>query len=129
MDTDSVFIEASFTLGRTSGGCQLAPEGARMFRRVLDLTVAAGLANTPELWESKETGREYVLGVVARIGEEAARLAGETREITAEIVREAANRIIERERERFKIPAPDRAGLVVSKFCFAYLLSDLYGER
>lgn len=128
MDTDSVFIEASFMLGRSAGGCQLSSGAARMFGRILELTLAAGLANTPDLWESQETGRDYVLGVVARIGEEAARLAGKDREITDDILRQASNRIIDRERERFGLPLPDR-NMVVSKFCFAYVLSDLYGER
>lgn len=128
MDTDSVFIEASFTLGRSAGGCQLSSEAARMFGRILDLTVAAGLANSPDLWESRETGRDYVLGVVARIGEEAASLAGKNREITPDVIQKAASRIIDRERERFNIPAPDR-NAIVSKFCFAYVLSDLFGER
>ncbi|HEX6617080.1 MAG TPA: hypothetical protein VF046_12325 [Gemmatimonadales bacterium] len=128
MDTDSVFVEASFTLGRSAGGCQLSSDAARMFGRILQLTLAAGIANTPDLWESRETGRDYVLGVVARIGEEAARLAGKDREITADIIREASNRIIDRERERFGLPRPDQSA-ILSKFCFAYVLSDLFGER
>jgi hypothetical protein len=128
MDTDGAFIEASYTLGRSSGGCQLSSDAARMFGRILQLTLAAGLANSPDLWESKETGRDYVLGVVARIGEEAARLAGKNREITADMLRAASNRIIDRERERFGLPEPDRSA-ILSKFCFAYVLSDIFEER
>ena len=127
MDTDSVFIEASFMLGRSSGGCQLNSDAARMFGRVLELTLAAGLATTDDLWASREKGRDYVLGVVARIGEEAARLAGKDREITADIIREASNRIIDRERERLGMPRADRS-IILSKFCFAYVLSDLFEE-
>lgn len=130
MDTDSVFIEAAFMLGRHSGECNLTPEGALMFRRVLDLTVRPGLANTPELWESPESGRSYVLGVIARIAGEAAQLAGKGNELTAGVVRQAANRVIEEQRERFGMPIPDLSQeMVVSKFCFAYVLSDLFGER
>ena len=129
MDTESVFIEAAFMLGRHSGGCDLAPEGARMFARILDLTVRAGIADDPHVWESRETGRTYVLGVVARIGKEAARLAGKGNEITAEVIRQASNAVIDEERQRFGLPAIDLAGAVLSKFCFAYVLSGLFGER
>ena len=129
MDTDSVFIEAAFMLGRHSGDSELTPEGARMFARILDLTVRAGLANKPDLWESREAGRTYVLGVVGRIAKEAARMAGKGNEITADVIRRGANRIIEQERERFGMPIPDLSGAVQSQFCFCYVLSDLFGER
>jgi hypothetical protein len=128
MNTDSVFIEAAFALGRHSGSCELTEDGAAMFARILDLTVRAGIANTPDLWASRETGRTYLLGVVARIAEEAERLAGKGNEITADVIRQASNRLIDEQRERLGMPAPDRAA-VVSKFCFAYVLSDLFEER
>lgn len=128
MNTDSVFIEAAFALGRHSGTCDLTADGAAMFARILDLTVRAGIANTPDLWESPEYGRAYLLGVVAQVAEEAARGAGKGNEITADIIRQASNRIVGQERERLGMPAPDRSA-IVSKFCFAYALSDLFGER
>jgi hypothetical protein len=129
VDSDSVFIEASFMLARHSGDCDLTPEAAAMFARILNLTLRAGLANSPDLWESRETGRTYVLGVVARIGEEAARLAGKGGDISAEVIRQAANRIIAEQRERFGLTASRPGEQVMSKFCFAYVLSDLFGER
>lgn len=129
MDTDSVFIEAAFALGRHSGTCELTADGAVMFSRILDLTVRAGIANTPDLWESPEYGRSYLLGVVALVAAEAERMAGKGNEITAEIIRQASNRIIDAERERLGMPAPDRTSAIVSKFCFAYVLSDLSGAR
>jgi hypothetical protein len=129
MNTDSVFIEAAFALGRHSGTCDLTSDGAVMFSRILDLTVRAGMANTPDLWESPEFGRTYLLRVVRHVAEEAERMAGKGNEITADIIRQASNRIIDQERERLGMPAPDRTSAIMSKFCFAYVLSDLFGER
>lgn len=126
MDTDSVLIEASFALGRHSGKCNLTPDGARMFSRLLDLTVRAGIAETPDAWESQETGRTYVLGVVAEIAKLAAQAAGPSHELTGEVVRRAANQVIDRERKRFGIPRRDPGEFVRSKFCFCYVLTDLF---
>jgi len=125
MDTDSALIEAAFTFGKHCGKCQLTPDGARMFARVFDLTVRAGIANSPKLWESRD-GRAYILGAMAQIGKGAARLAGRGQEITADIFQQAANRVIDDQRERLGMPRPDPVGRVLSKFCFAFVYSDLY---
>jgi len=126
MDTDSVLIEASFALGRHAGKCSLTPDGARMFSRLLDLTVRAGIAETPDAWESPDTGRNYVLGVVAQIAEQAASAAGPSHELTAEIVRQAANQVIDKQRKSLGIPRPDPTQRVLSTFCFCYLLNNLF---
>jgi hypothetical protein len=44
MDADSAIIEAAFTLGKYAGTANLTPDGARMFARLLDLTVRPGIA-------------------------------------------------------------------------------------
>jgi hypothetical protein len=126
MDFDSVLIEASFALGKHSGKCNLTPDGAAMFSRLLDLTVRAGMASTPDLWESPETGRAYLLGVVAEIAQLAAKTAGAGHDLTGEILRRAANDLIERERRRFGLPRLDPSEFVLSKFCFCYVLTDLF---
>ncbi len=126
MITDSVLVEAAYTLGKHSGNCNLAPDGAAMFSRVFDLTVRAGIADSPDQWASKKFGRSYVLEAVAQMGRTAAELAGQGGEITEAIMRRAANTVVDQERERQRIPRPDRQGIVVSKFCFCYVISGLF---
>jgi len=126
MHTDSVLIEAAYMLGKHSGSCSLTPDGARMFSRVFDLTIRAGIANSPNQWSSRKAGRAYALKVVARMGQAAAKLAGRGRDITAEIMQSAANSVIDSERQRFGLPLPDPRQQVLSKFCFCFVLSDIF---
>jgi hypothetical protein len=126
MITDSVLVEAAYTLGKHSGNCNLAPDGAAMFSRVFDLTVRAGIAVSPDQWASKKAGRSYVLEAVARMGQTAAELAGRGGDITEAIMRRAANTVVDQERQRLGIPMPERQAIVQSQFCFCYVISDLF---
>jgi hypothetical protein len=124
MDANSILAEAAFMFGKHAGTCDLTPDGAAMFSRVFDLTVRATLAENPDQWESSETGRTYALGMIAHMGEEAARLAGSGRDITDEILRRAANKFIDQERRRRGIDI-DILG-ERSIFCFHYLYASLF---
>ncbi|HSM15876.1 MAG TPA: hypothetical protein VK845_02615 [Gemmatimonadales bacterium] len=124
MDANVILTEAAVMFGKHAGTCDLTPDGAAMFSRVFDLTVRPALAANPEQWESPDAGRSFALGMIAHIGAEAARLAGPGRDITAEILRRAANKFIDRERRRLGIDI-ERHGQR-SVFCFCYLLVPLF---
>jgi hypothetical protein len=126
MDSDSAIIEAAFTLGKHAGGCNLTPEGARMFSRLLDLTVRAGMANDPEAWESPKSGRAFVLGAIEQLATSAARAAKPGNDLTPEILRQATNQVVDEQRRKLGIPRPSPSEIVLSKFCFAYLLCELF---
>ena len=128
MDTDTALVEAAAVFGKRSGSSELTPDGARMFSRIFDLTLRAGLANAPDVWESKESGRAYALGTIGQIAEYAAKLAGGG-DITGEIMQRAANEVIEQQRQRLGFTAL-AAESRTSVFCFAYVHSDLFmGQR
>jgi hypothetical protein len=119
MDADSILIECTFIFGKHAGKCALTPGGARMLSRLFDLTIRPGLANTPGQWESREVGRTYVLEMFARLGQDVAGLAGPGRDITEDLLSAAANKIIRDQEVRFPT--------ILSRFCFCYRHSDLYG--
>ena len=121
MDLDSILIECTFIFGKHAGKCDLTPNGARMLSRLFDLTIRPGIANSPDQWESREVGRTYALEMFARLGEDAARLAGQGGDITDAMLHQAANKIIKDQEIRFPT--------IVSKFCFCYRATDLYGDR
>lgn len=125
MDSDTAIIEAAFTLGKHAGKSTLSPEGARMFSRLLDLTVRAGIANDPEAWDDPKSGRAFVLSAIEQLAASAAR-AAEGKELTPEILQHATNQIVDEQRRTFGFPAP-APGAVKSPFCFAYVASDLFG--
>jgi hypothetical protein len=124
MDTDTALVEAAAVFGKRSGSSELTPDGARMFARIFDLTLRAGIANDPAVWESKESGRTYALKTIAQIAEYAAKLAGGGA-ITAEVMQKAANEVIDQQRDRLGVSA---LGITsrTSVFCFAYVHSDLF---
>ncbi len=47
MDSDSVFIEASFMLARHSGDCDLTPEAAAMFALIRPIGGPTGAQRSP----------------------------------------------------------------------------------
>jgi hypothetical protein len=116
MDADSILIECAFIFGKHARKCDLTPDGAHMFSRLFDLTIRPGIAK--DEWESREVGRTYALKMFARCGEDAAKLAGTGRDITGEILRQAANQIVRHEEDRFPV--------IRSRFCFCYRETDLY---
>jgi hypothetical protein len=125
MDSDTAIIEAAFTLGKHTGKATLTPEGARMFSRLLDLTVRAGIANNPEAWDDPRSGRTFVLEAIEQLAAAAAR-AAKGEELTPEILREATNQVVEEQRQTLGIQPAAVSG-VKSPFCFAYVASDLFG--
>jgi hypothetical protein len=126
MDTDTALIEAVFAFAKHAGTGDLTEEAAHMVSRVFDLTVRAGIASSPEAWKEKEYGRTYVLSMMGRIGEEAARLAGSGKDISGEIYGRAANIVIAEQRKRFGMPVPDTIERPRSKFCFCFVDSELF---
>ena len=126
MDSDSAIIEAAFTLGKHAGTCNLTPDGARMFSRLLDLTVRPGIANDPEAWDSPGSGRAFVLGAIEQLATSAARAAQPGNDLTPEILRQATNQVVDEQRRKLGISRPSPADFVRSKFCFAYLVSELF---
>lgn len=92
-----------------------------MFSRLFDLTIRPALANNPDQWESREAGRTYALEMVARISEEAARLAGDKGQITADMIRDAGNRVIKEQESKY-------VG-ILSIFCFCYKMTRLHDGR
>ena len=127
MDTDTALVEAAAVFGKRSGRSELTPDGARMFSRIFDLTLRAGIANNPEVWESKESGRTYALGTIGQIAEYAAKLAGGGA-ITGEVLLKAANELIDQQREQLGINAAAVSSRT-SVFCFAYVHSDLFMDQ
>jgi hypothetical protein len=125
MDTDTALVEAAAVFGKRSGTAELTPDGARMFARIFDLTLRAGIANAPDVWESKDAGRTYALAMIARIAEDAAKMAGNTNAITGEILQQAANRIIDEQRKRLGLEVASVSSRT-SVFCFCYVHSDLF---
>jgi hypothetical protein len=124
MDADTAIIEAAFTLGKHAGTANLTSEGARMFGRLLDLTVRPGLANDPDAWDSpKGGGRSFVLGAIEQLAASAARATEPGGDLTPEILLQATNEVIEEQRKRLGITSPEPSGIQLSKFCFAYLAS------
>lgn len=126
MASDSAVIEAAFTLGKHAGGRTLTPDGARMFSRLLDLTIRAGIANDPEAWTADRGGRSFVLETIARLARNAAEAAGKGGELTPEILRRAASQVVDEERRRLGIQIPKATGEVTSKFCFAFMASEVF---
>lgn len=121
MNVDSILIECAFIFGKHAGTCDLTPEGTRMFSRLFDLTIRPGIANRQDQWESREAGRTYALEMFARFGEDAAKLAGAGHDITDEMLRAAANKIIAVQEKKFQ--------RVLSPFCFCYRSTGLYTEQ
>lgn len=126
MDADTALIEAAFTLGRHSGGAALTPEGASMFSRLLALTVRAGIANDPDAWDAPKAGRAYVLGAIERLARSAADKAGPGGALSADLLRRAACDVIDDERRKMGITRPPASDAAKSKFCFAFMDSDLF---
>ena len=126
MDADSAIIEAAFTLGKYAGTANLTPDGARMFARLLDLTVRPGIANDPEAWDSPKSGRSFVLWAIEQLATSAARSAKAGGDLTPDILRQAVNEVVDEQRRRLGITQPSPSGILRSKFCFAYLASDLF---
>ena len=126
MDSDTAIIEAAFTLGKYAGACNLTPEGARMFSRLLDLTVRPGIANDPEAWDSPKSGRTFVLGAIEQLATAAARAATPGNDLTPEILNQATNQVVDEQRRKLGITRPAPSEILRSKFCFAYMASDLF---
>jgi hypothetical protein len=126
MDSDSAIIEAAFTLGKHAGACNLTPEGARMFSRLLDLTVRAGIANDPDAWDAPQGGRDFVLGAIQRLAVAAERSATPGSDLTPEVLLQAANQVVDEQRRKLGIERPTPATIERSKFCFALLVSRLF---
>jgi hypothetical protein len=125
MDADSAIIEAAFTLGKHAGDCNLTPEGARMFSRMLDLTVRAGIANDPEAWDAPQGGRAFVLSAIEQLAGAAAQAAKPGGDLTPEHLRQAVNQVVDEQRRKLGIDTSP-VGIERSKFCFAYLSSRLF---
>jgi hypothetical protein len=124
MDFDSAIIEAACTLGKGAGSATLTPDGARMFSRLLDLTVRAGIANDPTAWDDPKAGRAFVLAAIQQLAAAAARAAN-GKELTADILRQATNEVVDEQRRKLGLQRPAPGG-VRSPFCFAYVASDLF---
>ncbi len=120
MDATDILIESGYIFGQHSDGRRLTPDAVRMFGRIFDLTVRPALAVSSRRWRHREIGRRYALNVTKRIAEAAVELAGKKGALTGQILKRAANEVIDQERDRFDIAVPLRAAAGGSKFCDAY---------
>jgi hypothetical protein len=103
MESQGILIESVYAFARHTRGRRLDDSGFQELERIFNVTIGARLGTHPGQWQDPDLGRNYVLIVIARIGEEAAKIAGalHSRHITGEILNRAADYVFRRERHLF----------------------------